>query len=415
MATVAIICEYNPFHSGHEYHIKAIKKEFGNDTCIIGIMSGSFTQRGEIAIMDKSLRARAAVDHGMSLVLELPFPFSMSNAEVFAKSAIHIINSIGTVDYLSFGSENGDLAELKSTAEAMLDKKFEDTLSSLIESGNHKEIGYPALCEMALKMAYGDGFVYAEQTPNNILALEYIKAIISLGSNIKLHTVKREGAAYSSIEIEKCEHQSATAIRNSIRDGDASALRYLPESSKNALLCAINSGAAPTDEERISSAVISSFRLNTDKYGDEIADCAGGLYNRLRACALRANSIEELIRLSETKKYTQARLRRAVYYSFFGVTSSDIKELPMYTAILATDGLGRAELKKIKNKSDFPILTKPSRLDKLPEGARRQKLLSDRADAIFEMTKPCPGEAGFSLTVTPYVKTDDSCESLTQH
>ena len=404
MSTVAIICEYNPFHSGHEHQIKEIRKEFGEDTTIIAIMSGNYTQRGELAFADKALRARCAVDCGVNLCLELPFPFSMSSAELFALAGVRIINSLGTVDYLSFGSECGDIALLEKTAKLLMSPEYESAISSLISDPEQKDVGYPKLTERALRALLGENEKYAAMTPNNILALEYIKALRITKSRVLPHTIKRTGADYDECKITENEHQSATAIRISISNGDSSAYEYIPNYAKNVIFDAVKNGNAPTNEDALSSAVISHFRLSSPTAQDDIHDVGGGLYNRLRAKSFEANNITNLVRLCETKKYTSARIKRSIWYSFFGVTSSEIKEAPAYTSLLATDGIGRVELKRIKKASEFPIVTKPSATDDLPEAARLQKSRSDRADSVFQLAKPSSPNGNLALITTPYVK-----------
>ena len=149
MKTVAIICEYNPFHNGHEYQIKKIREEFGEDTRIVAVMSGNYTPRGEIAIMDKFTRAKCAVLAGVNLVLELPFPYSISSAEHFAKSAVKIIDSLGIVDYISFGSEIGDVVFLSDVANKMLSESYNEQIKSLIASEKYSSYGYPKIAELA--------------------------------------------------------------------------------------------------------------------------------------------------------------------------------------------------------------------------------------------------------------------------
>lgn len=407
MSTVAIICEYNPFHNGHKYQVDKIREEFGRDTTIIALMSGNFTQRGDLAIADKALRAICAVEAGVNLCLELPFPFSMSSAEIFAKSAVYILDKLGIVDYISFGSESGDIAELESVARAMLSSEYQSKLSDIIKSDEYRGVGYPELCEIAFKAVYDQSFSSVPATPNNILALEYIKAIINLGSSIKPHTIKRQGAGYNEEYIAEHSLQSATAVRTLLMQNHYSAFDYIPVSSKSLISSAISEGMLPCDQERIAPAVIAQFRLNHQRRSIEIHDTAGGLYNRLEEASLQANTLHDLVRLTTTKKFTTARVKRAIWYSFFGVTSSEIKKMPLYTQLLAMDSKGRAELKKIKKGSDFPVLTKPSNTSMLSDEAKSQKDFSDRADEIFQMTKPISPHARQGLTFTPYVKNDD--------
>ena len=400
---IGIICEYNPFHNGHLYQIEKIREEFGEDTNIVAVMSGNYVQRGGVAIADKGVRAKCAVLSGVNLVLELPFPFSMSSAEYFARSAVHILNEIGCIDYISFGSESGSIDILERTAAMMLDKEFVCTFERLSDDIQKKKLGHAALCEMALKDISG-GLEVASLTPNNILAIEYIKAIISLGSKIKPHTVKRAFNAFSDEGFVPGNIQSATAIRRSISEKDISALEFIPNITKNTILEAISSGDFPCENEKISNAIIASLRLNLPSFYENIHDTNGGLYNRLRELSFKANTINNLICAAESKHFTKARIRRSLFYSLLGVTSSLLGELPAYTQLLALDSHGRAMLKAIGKQSSFPVLTKPSDTEKLPDAAVPQKELSDRADAIFQMTKPVPKDGNSALRFTPFVK-----------
>ena len=397
MKTVAIISEYNPFHSGHKYQIDKIREEFGSDAAIVAVMSGNFTQRGEIAFFSKGARAKAAVLSGVNLVLELPFPFSSSSAEFFAKSGVRIADSIGA-DYLSFGSESGNLSELLRVADIMSSDSFSDAFSKL---GKNKSLGYPERLEKAYESLSDTSFEFSS---NNILALEYIKAIKSLGANIKPHTIKRLGADYDAKSIENAENQSAMAIRGAISKGDLSAIDYLPEETRDLIRTLFEEGELPTDISKISSAFISYLRLNPPSQNEEIHDAGDGLYNRLYNESFKANDISTLLLRTETKNYTRARIRRALLNVFFGVTSSEIKTLPLYTQILAMDTIGMQILKKTRKSREIQILTKPSDFKNFNEVELRQKALSDRADSIFELTKPIPKDGASSLTFTPFVK-----------
>ena len=401
---IGIICEYNPFHNGHLYQIEKIREEFGDDTNIIAVMSGNYVQRGGVAIADKGIRAKCAVLSGANLVLELPFPFSMSSAEYFARSAIHILDRLGCVDYVSFGSESGSLEDLKRTAMALMSDEFSVAFAQLSENANIKKLGHAALCERALKAIAFTDDTFVSLTPNNILALEYIKAIIASGSNMNLHTVKRANNSFSEENIVPGTIQSATAIRKSIENKDITALEFVPDITKSTLLEAISVGDFPCENEKIAVAVITSLRLNSSACNDDIQDTGGGLYNRLRELSFKANTIESLICAAESKNFTKARIRRSLFYSLLSVTSSQLKEFPAFTQLLALDSRGRAMLKTIGKQSDFPILTKPSDFENLPETALKQKIVSDRADSIFQMTKPIPKDGNSALRFTPFVK-----------
>ena len=400
---IGIVCEYNPFHNGHLYQIKKIREQFGENTNIIAVMSGNFVQRGGVAIADKSIRSECAVLSGVNLVLELPFPFSMSSAEFFARAAVHILTKIGCVDYISFGSESGSLDELYRIAELMLSHEFAMSLDRLSIDKEKKKLGHAALYEAALKEITGDEYAIA-LTPNNILAIEYIKAIITSKSNLKIHTVKRAFNSFSDENFVSGDIQSATAIRKSICDKDISALKYIPDITKNVILKAISDGEFPCENEKLATSVIASLRLNLPSLFEDIHDTSGGLYNRLKEMSFKTNTIESLICAAESKNFTKARIRRSLFYSLLGVTSSQFKELPEYTQLLALDSQGRAMLKTIGKQSAFPILTKPSDTDKLPDVALPQKAISDMADSIFQLTKPIPKDGNYALRFTPFVK-----------
>ena len=403
MKIAAIVSEYNPFHLGHEYQIKKLRQILGEDTAVVAIMSGNFTQRGEFAVADKTVRAKAAVECGVNLVLELPFPFSMSSAEFFAKSGVKIADAIGA-DYLVFGSECGEIDELSDIARVMSEKEYYLTLETMRSDPEYRELGYPELCQHALSKVYGREVEREYLSPNNILAIEYIKAIISFGSRITPITIRREGAGYNDIINPMTDFQSASAIREELNDGNISALDFVPENAKSIFIDAINNGKMPSDSSKLDYSVISFFRLNSPSAGMDIQDAAGGLYNRLCDISAEATSISSLTSMADTKKFTKARIRRAIWNSYFGVTSSDVRALPAYTQVLAMDQIGRSVLKRIKKMSDFPIITKPSSYTECGDEVIRQKEMSNRADSVYGLTLKNANSGRFPLTFAPYVK-----------
>ena len=402
MKTVAIITEYNPFHYGHLYQLDKIRGALGNDTRIISIMSGNYTQRGELSIADKSIRAKAAIDSGVDLVIELPFPYSSASAEFFAFGGVSIANSLGIVDYLAFGSECGEINKLTSYADAFSSKEYEDNLFRLQASLEYKDLGYPALSELAISEILGcaaDAF-----TPNNILGIEYIKALKKLNSSIIPITLKRNGAGYNEDELCRGKIQSASAIRRALLGEGMQALEFIPAQARSSYIQAFEQGAAPTDIGKLDSAIISFLRLNSPEAMTDIHDANGGLYNRLHDASFEATSISALITLAETKKYTKARIRRAILNSYFGVTSSVIRTAPAFTQVLGMNDIGRKMLKEIKKKSSFPVITKPASYVSCGDEVIRQKKLSDKADSIFALAQRKEISGRFALKFTPYVK-----------
>ena len=403
MKLAAIIAEYNPFHNGHKYQIDKARELLGSDLAIVAIMSGNYTQRGELAIADKAFRAKAAVLSGVNLVIELPFPYSCSSAEIFATSGVHIANSIGA-DYLIFGSECGDIDALEKSAEILCSEEFKKNTDLIKSDKENDALGYPKIMEMAYKKTANSDVEVDISSPNNILAVEYIKAIKLLGANIKPITIKRCGAGYSSSTVLAEESfQSASAIRSLIEAGDESAYDYVPESSQSVLKEAASCGFMPSSIEKISSAIISSFRLSSAS-DIKIFDADDGLYNRLCKLSIKTNSVTSLASMAETKRHTRARIRRAIINSFFGVTSSLVKELPAYTQVLAMDEIGRRLLKRIKKTTGFTCITKPSAYSDFSDPVISQKEMSNNADAIYALSLPGEIEGAFHLKFTPFVK-----------
>ncbi len=402
MPTVAIISEYNPFHNGHKYQIDEIRRIFGEDTEIIAVMSGNYTQRGELAIAEKTVRAKSAVLGGANLVLEIPFPYSASSAEFYARAGVAIANSVGVVDYLSFGSELGDIDRLTKIADNMLSKNYKHALAEMQETDS--QTGYARLCEQAYTKAFGADDKDVISMPNNILAIEYIKAIKSLNSKIEPHTIKRIGAGYNEEKITDSAYQSASAIRNALIENSDTAFDFMPDSTKNTYLTAKENGLYPSCDDALSPAVIASFLLNSHRDNTKIHDTAGGLYNRLLNNARKSTNISELVRLTETKHYTTARIKRSIWFSLFGVTSSDVRALPSYSQVLAMDSVGKQILKRIKKFGEIRLLTKPSATDTLSDAALAQKKIADAADALYGLTLPRKRTAEDALKFTPFVK-----------
>ncbi len=403
MKLAAIIAEYNPFHNGHKYQIDKARELLGEDLAIVAIMSGNYTQRGELAITDKTCRAKAAVLGGVNLVIELPFPYSCSSAEIFATSGVHIAESIGA-DYLIFGSECGDIDALKRAADVLSSEKFKQNVAEIRADKIRNAMGYPQIVEAAYRKCDDADIQLDISTPNNILAIEYIKAIKALGTGITPITVKRSGAGYSDSDIVRGQAlQSATAIRCLMTKLDSSAFEYIPSLSKIAFDEAIARGLMPASFEKLSPAIISSLRLNTSS-DVKIFDADGGLYNRLSKFSMKTNSISSLAAMAETKKHTKARIRRAIINSFFGVTSSLVKELPAFAQVLAMDEVGCQALKRIKKTTSFPCITKPSDYADLSPEVVSQKETSNKADAVYAISLPGEIPGTFYLTYTPFVK-----------
>ena len=400
MKTVSIVCEYNPFHTGHKYQLDKIKADFGEDTCIVAIMSGNFTQRGDVAIADKFTRARIAVAEGASLVLELPFPYCMQSAEFFARSAVRIIADCVNSDYISFGSECGDADIISQISENLCSDEYIAVFDELCQK--EAQNGHAKNAEIAYRELFGKN-ADVLTLPNNILGIEYAKAIKSTKKDIKLHTFKRVGADHNDTSPFDKTSASASAIRAMLERGESEkAFSFLPSLSAQICKEVYEKGEMPASSNRLSNAILAFLRINPPSA--QVADAVGGIEHRLHACSVQAKDLNELVSLVSTKRYTNARIRRAIWNSYFGITSSDIRTLPSYTQVLAMDEKGRKKLKEMKKTSLLSVLTKPADYVHLCDEAKAQAEISNRADMVFSLTKPVLSPGNEFLRATPFCK-----------
>ncbi len=396
MKIAAVVCEYNPFHFGHLCQIREIRRALGEDTAVVAVMSGNFVQRGEPAILGKFDRAQMALAAGCSLVLELPFPHSMAAAPYFTDAGVFIANALSIVDYLSFGSETGDISRLAAVADNLSSPIFEQALKQNLDRKDLADIGYAAIRSLTYRELYGEET--ALSSPNDILAVGYLSALKRQGSAILPHPVKRTGTDEDAADAERCA--GATYIRSLLRAEDETALSHLPCPAP--WLAAKAQGYAPTSLSHLSSAILADLRMR-EPTADEYADSEGGLYHRILRHARRVSTLEELLKSVATKKYTAARLRRALLFAYFRVSADMLRHPPAYTQVLATNGVGREILSSVRKKASIPIITKPADLKKLSPEARTAVERAYRADSIYALSSPSPLRGDAFLTIPPKI------------
>lgn len=309
MKIYGIVAEYNPFHNGHKFQIDDIRKK-ARDCAIVSVMSGNYVQRAETAVMSKYARAKAALLGGVDLVLELPMPYAISSAERFAYSSVHILNSLGAVTDISFGSECGSISLLQKAVEALYDENVNLKLKAELKNG----VSYPAARFAAVRDVFGAETAAVLSEPNNILAVEYIKALKALSSDMKPHTVKRIGASHDSDEYVG-NIASASKIRELIRSNAHTGL-FLPSDSQAVLTNEIAIGAAPSDMNRIGNAVIASLKLKTPSDFNNIYGVGEGIENRLLSAAASARNLTELYDLQNKALYSFAYSARRSKFVF---------------------------------------------------------------------------------------------------
>ena len=339
--TLAVIGEFNPFHNGHFYHLTKAKKIVKPDFTV-AIMSGNFTQRGDTAILDKWTRAEIAIRNGFDLVIELPTIYAISSAENFAEGAIKILNTLGFVDYLAFGSEIGEIEPIENVASVLFKEPKE--LSALINRELRSGLSYPKARELALSMYFGTSKIHSAilQEPNNILGVEYLKALKKYKSEITPITFKRKNSDYHSKTI-SFGIASATAIRGFLNDKDK-LKEVLPKSSFDLLRKKIKTGEYVKGLEIFEKEIIYILRRMTITEISNLPDVTEGLENRIKTAAHEAQNLNDLITKIKSKRFTQTRIQRILVYALLNVTKKDMvasQKATPYIRILGFNEYGK--------------------------------------------------------------------------
>lgn len=380
MKICGIIAEYDPFHTGHAYQISALRQTLGEDCAVICVMSGNWTQRGGPALVDKHTRARMALMGGTDLVLELPLPCAISSAEGFARGGVSVLNATGIVTHLCFGSECGNLAPLSRTAQHLDSEKYRKELHTALDQG----LSFPAARQQAVQQLIGDD-ADCLSLPNNNLGVEYLRALSRLGSQIMPITVQREGAGHG--QSPAGGFASASYLRQQILAGNWSeAAPYLLPATLELL-----QNTPRSDYRRAERAVLYQLRQMSAEELAALPDCGEGLSNRLYQAIRQGTSLDEILMLVKTKRYTHARLRRILLWAFLGLTAADRLETPPYLRVLGMNNTGRTLLRAMNERASLPILTKPAHV----------RNLSAEAQYLFETESHATDLYGFCLPELP--------------
>ena len=353
MNIIGIIAEYNPFHQGHQYQFDYVRKNLNADYIIIA-MSGDFVQRGIPALLPKHVRAEMALRCGADLVLELPVSFSTASAETFAMGGVSLFHGLGVTDCLCFGSENGEVTELQALAEVLVHEPedYKVQLKKLLKTG----LSFPAARSLALKEYFDDvGSILS--TPNNILGIEYCKALLRLKSNIQPVTLKRIGANYHQLAIRKNQPPSASAIRHFFKAGNS------PEDLDGLLpeICLSIMENARLNNEFVCENdfdLLLSYRLLNEttesllQYADMSADLAARIISRRN----QFQSFMQFTDILKTKELTRARIQRALLHTVLG--TREIPQILPYGRILGFRREAAPLLKRIKAETSIPVIVK---------------------------------------------------------
>ncbi len=350
MKTYGIICEYNPFHNGHIYQIEETRKQ--GATHIVAIMSGNYVQRGDVAMIDKFARAKTAVANGVDLVVEMPVVYSLSSANFFARAGVMMLGALGCVDGISFGSECGDIELLKNAAMASINASKPEKIKPLVEQG----MSFPQAIQQAIALEYGPIIASVFDSPNNTLAVEYLKAIKLLNREFETFTVKRKGAEHDSADPSE-GIASASLIRSMIEDGkDISP--YVPKETAE---------IAKEYEEKELLAYFDNLERELlyvlrSMIPPAIAECPDvdpALANFIFRAGIDAKSLDQFLEITGTKRYTAAKIRRVLLNLYIGTKASDLMIMPPYGRILAFNDKGSEILKASKEKSEENKLAIP--------------------------------------------------------
>lgn len=340
---VGIIAEYNPFHNGHAYHLEKAK-ELAKADYVIAVISGNFVQRGNVSLINKWDKANMALAEGADLVIELPTVYSISSAENFAYGAIKILNSLNIVDYVAFGTELDDINILDKCADILYrePQKFVNLLNHELSKG----LSFPKARENALLMYLNDIRTYSNvlSSPNNILAIEYLKALKKLRSHITPISIKRKNAGYNDLEITN-NFASATAIRKKIIDNKPAGLsKLMPTNSYRVLYNSIQKGHFVKDIKSFEKEILYVLRKMSIKEISNLPDVSEGLEHAIKNAANSCNTIEEFMNIIKTKRYTNTRIQRILLYALLGITKDDMKnstKIQPYIRVLGMNKKGK--------------------------------------------------------------------------
>lgn len=403
---VAIICEYNPLHTGHLHQIAMARRDSGADI-VLCIMSEQLTQRGELAIADPYTRAEMAVRGGADIVVTLPFPYSGAAAEHFAAAGVYIADALGA-SYLHFGSECGDLPSLQRVGQLLLSPEYVEQLTAWQQE--HPNIGVMEARERVLTHLSGDAAL--PQGSNDLLGITYLSAISRLHSSLVPLTTPRIGQAYRDDSPGAVTHASASAIRRLWRACDKQPSdelwQQIPSPCREPLMRAIASGFAPVYADTLTAAIQAFLRLADAEALSAMEDLGGGVANHLLAVAKEGayESLTDLIAAAATKRYTNARLARAIWFGMCGVRPEDVRRMPAYTKLLACSRRGTAYLRTLRKSVGIPIVTKPVDIPQT-DAARRQYALELAFSSLYTLALPIPRAANLFLKSKPYIEKAD--------
>ena len=390
MKIAGVICEYNPFHNGHEYMLREMRNN--GVTHIVACMSGNFCQRGEPAVYDKYIRARAALYGGADLVIELPVSFACAGAERFALGGVYLLNSLGCVDELYFGSECGD-NELLSSLAGIID---DEIICNELHRGLDKGLSFAAARQRAVEAVKGKEAAQELSHPNNTLGIEYIRAIRKINSGMKPCTILRKGAEHDGNEVSE-GFAGAKYIRELIAERK-SIESIVPEKALGIYKSAEFFPPVGGRMKKLELMIMYRLRMMNESMFQSLPDISEGLENRIMTAVRTSVDTEELIQMIKTKRYTRARINRLLMYALLEIQSNELSDIPLYIRVIGFNERGREILKSVKKCASLPVILKYGDIKNAPEKIKKEYMLEARADDIYALTGSVPDICGRLMT-----------------
>lgn len=385
MLTAGIIAEYNPFHSGHAFLSNQLRSM--GATHIVSVISGNYVQRGNAAVLSKWARTEQALSCGSDLVVELPLPWALAGAERFAIGGIFILNELGA-DTVGFGSECGSIEKLKQASAAITSPLLREAMTKELSRG----MTFASARQKAVESLFGAKTALLLKSPNNILGIEYLKALNLLHSPITPRTFQRIGTSHDAPQV-KNGYASSSRIRSLLYDGeDCSGL--MPDSAWKVLAREIKLGRAPAGLFFMERAILAKLRSMSRSDLSALPDISEGLENRIFNAVQKAVSMEELYALIKTKRYTLARIRRIILSAFLGLKATDCSGFPLYIRVLGMRPNGAQILRAAKAKSKLPLITRASDMSCMDAKGKKLYQLETTADDLYALCQPKASPCG---------------------
>lgn len=385
MEIVGVVAEYNPFHRGHAFHLAETRRLIGEDAAVVCVLSGDFVQRGEAAAFSKYARAEAACRCGADLAVELPLPWALSSAEGFARGAVSLLGALGC-SALSFGSEAGETGPLEEIARELIDPRMQGRIREKLQAD--ATLSYAAARQRAVADRLDGERAKLLETSNNILAVEYLKALYDLRLEMRPLTVRREGSAHDG---SGGTLKSARELRQRLYAGKA-----IGQDVPEAALCIYERetrlGRALPDRQILETAMLSRLRALREEDYVNLSDAGDGLGLRLCRAARTEPTLDLVLSAAATRRYALSRLRRMLCCAAVGVTSADAAGLPPYARVLAATERGCGVLRRAEEGARVPIVSKPAAVKGLSDDCRRLFELGARSHDLWALALPAVEE-----------------------